>query len=423
MIQAKLHQSILERMDSVCRWYQRESSQVAVPVYSSYDIRDAGDKISTVDANIYPAGFNNICPADKETSVDLMRDYVRGHYGTDTRRVLLVTEEHTQNPHYWDNIGTLRDLMEGAGLDVRVAFAQPLDEPLRTVSATGREFQVESAMSDSGLMRDFRPQLIISNNDFSDAHESWAKNMDIPVNPPREMGWYQRRKGRYFRHYNQLVDEFCREAGLDPFLMRVETEEFLEFEIESEESRRRLASQVESMLDRLRQSYRERGISREPFVFVKNNAGTYGLAVIRVTKADEILGWTYKSRKKMKAAKGGREVEEVVIQEGIPSVVKADSASAEPVIYMIGCELAGGFLRTHSEKSETESLNSPGAVYKRLCVSDLSVNPRGCPNENVYGWIAKLGLLAIGREAREMGVAYRDYKLTSCSGQTIVQAE
>ena len=129
---------------------------------------------------------------------------------------------------------------------------------------------------------------------------------------------------------------------------------------------------------------------------------------------DEVRQWSYKSRKKMKAAKGGRDVEEVIIQEGIPSIVQTENASAEPVIYMIGCELAGGFLRTHSEKGSTDSLNSPGAVYKRLCVSDLAVRAEGCPQENVYGWSAKLGLLAIALEAEEMGVEFKKYKKAPC---------
>ena len=78
---------------------------------------------------------------------------------------------------------------------------------------------------------------------------------------------------------------------------------------------------------------------------------------------------------------------------------------------MIGCQLAGGFLRTHNKKGPKDSLNSPGAVYKRLCVSDLEIDVEGKPLENVYGWIAKLGILAIGRETRAMEVTYKDYRL------------
>ena len=168
------------------------------------------------------------------------------------------------------------------------------------------------------------------------------------------------------------------------------------------------------MLARLQLEYNKRGIQEKPFVFVKNNAGTYGLAVIRVGSGNEVREWNYKSRKKMKAAKGGREVEEVIIQEGIPSIVKADGASAEPVIYMVGCEAVGGFLRTHAEKDSTESLNSPGAVYKKLCIADLGVSVERSPLENVYSWSAKLGLLAIALEGKEMEVQYKNFIQTPC---------
>jgi glutamate--cysteine ligase len=84
---------------------------------------------------------------------------------------------------------------------------------------------------------------------------------------------------------------------------------------------------------------------------------------------------------------------------------------------MIGCELAGGFLRAHGQKGPTESLNSPGAVFKKLCVTDLKVDLHGRPMENVYGWVAKISSLAVGREAAEMGVAYTDFNVdgSKCS--------
>lgn len=414
MAKELLHKQTLTNYDQICEWFSSKTSALAYPIYSSYDIRDAGYKVTNVDANIFPAGFNNICPADKETSVDLMAAYIDKHYGSSVKNILLVTEEHTGNPYYWDNVFTIKSLIEAAGKNVEVAIPREMTEPIKVQSASGKEVTVGSALKGSVLMTEFKPDLVISNNDFSEAYEEWAQTMDIAMNPPRELGWYQRKKSRYFKFYNQLVNEFAEIAKVDPFLMRVETEEYMHFDINSEESRNALATQVDQMIAKLKTEYQKRGITQEPFVFVKNNAGTYGLAVIRVGSGDEVRQWTYKSRKKMKAAKGGREVEEVIIQEGVPSIVSAEGASAEPVIYMIGCELAGGFLRTHSEKNATESLNSPGAVYKRLCVSDLAVRPQGCPQENVYGWTAKLGLLAIAMEAQEMRVIFKNYKNSPC---------
>jgi glutamate--cysteine ligase len=412
MVKELLHKQTLANMKETCAWFKNKTGGLAYPIYSSYDIRDAGYKVTNVDANIFPAGFNNICPADKETSVDLMASYITNHYGSSTQKILLVTEEHTSNPYYWDNVYTIKSLLEGAGRTLQIAIPRELPEPLKLTSASGRELTVGSALTSGSLLKEFTPDLVISNNDFSEAYESWAQTIDFPMNPPRELGWYQRKKSRYFKFYNQLVNEFADVAKIDPFLLRVETEEYAHFDINSEDSRADLAKHVDQMLAALKTDYQKRGITQEPFVFVKNNAGTYGLAVVRVGSGDEVRQWSYKSRKKMKAAKGGRDVEEVIIQEGIPSIVQSENASAEPVIYMIGSELAGGFLRTHSEKGSTDSLNSPGAVYKRLCVSDLAVRAEGCPQENVYGWSAKLGLLAIAMEAQEMGVKFKGYKNT-----------
>ncbi|MFP5518806.1 MAG: glutamate--cysteine ligase [Bdellovibrionia bacterium] len=413
-VQLTLHKKSIENYDKICEWFSQKTATLSLPIYSSYDIRDSGYKVSNVDANIYPAGFNNICPADKETTVELFENYFKKHYSMSTQNILLVTEEHTSNAYYWDNVHAIKSLIEAGGRKVEVAIPKELAEPLQLTSASGKSVTVYSALANSPLFESFKPDLIVSNNDFSVPYEDWAPTIPWPINPPRELGWYQRKKSTYFKHYNNLVNEYAQVAQVDPFLLRVETELFANFDIGEESSRKALADRVDAMLESLRVEYRKRNIDSEPFVFVKNNAGTYGLAVVKVSSGQEVLEWSYKSRKKMKAAKGGRDVEEVIIQEGIPSIVQADGASAEPVIYMVGCELAGGFLRTHSEKSSTESLNSPGAVYKRLCVSDLAINAIGCPDENVYGWTAKLGLLAIGLEAKEMGVEFKQYQNEPC---------
>lgn len=413
-IRQYLHDQLCRHHSEVMSWFQSQTRVLEYPIYSSYDIRDSGYKVTNVDANIYPAGFNNICPTDKETSVELFKKYIDVHYPFNVKKILIITEEHTKNPYYLENVFTISDLLMNGGFEVRLAFPRDLQEVLTLESVTGHKLQFGSGYENSKWVQDFAPDLTISNNDFSLSMEEWALQSSMPMNPPRELGWYQRKKARYFKNYNQLVNDFSEIIEVDPFLMRVETEEFTEFDINSDASRDQLASQVDAFLSNLKKKYAEEKISQEPFCFVKNNAGTYGLGVVKVNSANEIKEWTYNARKKMKAAKGGRDIEQVIIQEGIPSIVQSDGASAEPVIYMIGCDLAGGFLRTHAEKSSTESLNSPGAVYKRLCVTDLYTDRAGCPKENVYGWSAKLGLLAIGREAQDMNIAFKKYTKASC---------
>lgn len=415
--QEALHQRIVRNLDQIEAWFQSVRKDVDVPFYSSYDIRDFGVKVTAVDANIYPAGFNNICPTDRENGGPLVKHYIERHYGAGPKRILLLTEEHTSNAYYWNNVAALTQLIKDAGHEVRIGFPRMQSgDVMQMQSASYGEVTVNSAVIRDGkiVVEGFAPDIVISNNDFSEAYAEWGE-LQSTLNPPRELGWYQRKKSTFFKHYNQLATEFARIIDVDPWIFTVETELFEHFDMADDASREALALKVDAMLARLKVQYEKHGIKEAPFVFVKNNSGTYGLGVMRVGSADEIRAINYKSRKKMKAAKGGRDVEEVIIQEGVPSIVKAEGVTAEPAIYLIGCQLLGGFLRTHAEKGPTESLNSPGAVYKRLCVSDLKVSVEGAPLENVYGWVAKLGLLAIGREGAEMHVEYKNYRRwTSC---------
>lgn len=416
MIQKSLHRSYCEKLGPLQKWYASKTQDLGIPIYSSYDIRDSGFKVANVDANIFPAGFNNICPTDKDYAIEIFAEALKYRYGNELERIMLVTEEHTNNPYYWENVLTIKALLESSGKKILLAIPRRLESPIEVKSVSGLPIQVVSAYEDSDWVREFKPQLILSNNDFSDSYEDWANQVTLPMNPPRELGWYQRKKSEYFKNYNALVGEFSEVCGLDPFLLNVKTELFENFEMSDENSMKALAARVDLMVEDLKSEYARRGIQQEPTIFIKNNAGTYGLGVTQVRTGADVMAWNYKSRKKMKAAKGGRDIEDVILQEGIPSTLQADGATAEPVIYMIGCELAGGFMRTHAEKSSTESLNSPGAVYKRLCVADLAVNVEGSPLENVYGWSARLGLLAIGMEARALNVNFRGIK--SVNGQS-----
>lgn len=412
-VQDHVHDRIVRNLDKIEGWFREIRKEVDVPFYSSYDVRDSGAKVVNIDANIYPAGFNNICPTDRESCGPLVKSYVERHYGSHARRILILSEEHTQNPYYWDNVAVLKGLVEDAGLEAKIAFPRPrpAEESFSMQSASRGPVQVHAAIIKDGRIsvKGFEPDVVISNNDFSEFYEEWGPQILSNINPPRELGWYQRKKSTYFKHYNKLCTDFAKLIDVEPWLFTVDTELFENFDISSDTSRDALAERVERMITRLREDYKKHGVGDEPFVFVKNNSGTYGLGVMRVQTGDDVKALNYKTRKKMKAAKGGRDVEEVILQEGVRSVVRSDGVTAEPTIYLLGCQLAGGFLRAHAEKDETESLNSPGAVYKRLCVSDLKVSVEGHPLENVYGWVAKLGLLAIGRESEEMGVKFNGY--------------
>lgn len=408
-----LHDSILHKMDDLCDWYDSQKKNLFLPFYSSYDIRDASFKVTNVDANIYPAGFNNICNIDKENAPELVQNYLNAHY-SHPRKILLITEDHFKNLHYWENVFSINELLVHAGYKVVVGMPgmDKAAEPMVMESYQGNKVTVHSVFSENGFLKTlhFEPDVVISNNDFTKLYSHWMDISKTKMTPAMELGWYQRKKSVYFKHYNEVATEFAKILQVDPWLFTVKTQLFSEFSLSSDERKQDLAKTVDQMLSQLSSEYKDRKINDAPYVFIKNNSGTYGLGVTRVNSGEDVLRWTYDARKKMKAQKGGGQFSEVIIQEGVPTVVKSDSAASEPTIYMVGAELAGGFLRTHADKDERESLNSPGAVYKKLCLSDLRIKAQGCPLENVYGWVAKMGLLAIGRETSSYNINYHGYK-------------
>ena len=377
-----LHQKLCQRREQVKQWFDSYSQQLYHPFYSSYDIRDSGFKIACVDANIFPAGFNNICDVDKDSSVEIVKDYFLKNYGNQCQRILLLTEEHTHNPYYWQNIDAIENLLVRSGLKVQVAIPSTHHSTIEVTNALG---QTRTVPSTDKIFSDKTNEidLIISNNDFSESYSELLSKIKIEINPSSLLGWHKRRKHQFFCHYNHLMEELAQIIEVDPWLLTIKTTWITDFVPDDHSSRGHLAEKVQIQLDEMRSIYQQRHIKDSASVFVKNNAGTYGLAVASVQHGEDILGWNYKSRKKMKAAKGGRAVDELIIQEGIPSIMTGVEGTAEPVIYMIGPQLAGGFLRTHSEKGPLESLNSPGAVYEKLCISDLDWKTTDCPKENV----------------------------------------
>ena len=387
----QIHQKIIDNLKELSVWFSKKIESKKLFFYSSFDIRDSNFKIACVDANAFPAGFNNICEEDQKRTSVLIRNYLN-QYQPSAKKILLLAEEHTRNLYYWDNIFIIQSLIQSAGYQVTVCVPGKQISSSQTITtASGRTIDLKILNEEEG-------DLIISNNDFSVKY-------NLPQNkeylPPVFMGWLSRKKHHFFKEYNLLTKEFAELLKIDPWHFKIETKLFSPFEIQSEDNLLQLKSSSDEMLKLLKESYQKFSISEKPYLFLKNNSGTYGLGIINIHSAEELNRWSYQSRKKMRAVKGENSVKEVIIQEGIPTALfSPDNKSAEPVIYMIGSQVAGGFLRSHKTKDHKTNLNSPGVVFKRLCMSDLEIKIQGLAMENVYSWLAKIGSLALYEEMK-----------------------
>jgi len=426
-LKRELAEKIHAHRREIAQWTLEKSRKAPPPFYSSVDLRDSGHKIVPVDSNLFPAGFNNICPEDLRTSPPILRAQVEGLAArlqmAVPQKILVIPESHTSNSWYIENLHYLTQLLREAGFEIQVGWIggaapselQMQDGSIRLVSATAKEVHAWPIRKDSGRIHagGFSPDLLLLNNDFSSGHPEILDDILQPVVPSHQLGWHTRKKSTHFKHYNSLAQEFAQLIGVDPWVLQIDTEEVDQVNFNEDLGIDRVEAAAGRVLERTRKAYIERGIEQEPFVFIKNNSGTYGMGIMVIHSAEELEKLNRRAKNKMSVGKNKLPIESMAVQEGVPTATLVDRLAAEPVIYLAGCELIGGFLRTNTERGVEENLNSQGMVFRKLCMTDLREAQEADEGidldeelpvlELVYGSVARLSALATGRELAEVG--------------------
>ena len=409
----ELEQRFLDRMPDIERWLRTHWQEQTVPFYASVDLRNAGFKLAPVDTNLFPGGFNNLNPAFLPLCVQAIQTAVE-RVCADARGVLLVPENHTRNTFYLQNVDTLRNILAQAGMRVRIGSLIPgLTEPTTVPLSSGGSLTLEPIVRTGRRvgLADFDPCMVLLNNDLSSGPPAVLQDIDQPVAPPLEAGWYNRKKSHHFGVFHTLAKEFGAMLGIDPWLIDPYFGVCGMVDFEDRAGEECLASNVATLLDRIRVKYAEYGITEKPFAIVKADAGTYGMGIMTVRDPSEVVGLNRKQRNKMAVVKEGLAVSSVIIQEGVPTFESIHDAIAEPVVYMIDRFVVGGFYRVHTERGKDENLNAPGARFVPLafeapCIPDLA-EPAGCPPNRfyAYGVVARLAQLAAAIEVEELAAA------------------
>ena len=217
-----LEQRILDRMPDIEHWLRTQWQEHAVPFYTSVDLRNAGFKLAPVDTNLFPGGFNNLNPAFVPLCVQAIQTAVE-RVCPDARGVLLVPENHTRNPFYLQNVATLRNILRQAGMRVRIGTLNP-----EITAPTVLELTTGGTLTEEPILRagkrvalaDFDPCMVLLNNDLSAGAPAILRDVDQPIVPPLEAGWYNRRKSHHFAAYHDVTRTVRRHARRRPLAAR-----------------------------------------------------------------------------------------------------------------------------------------------------------------------------------------------------------
>lgn len=412
---------LLSRSAEIEAWFRKQFYRSPAPFYCSVDLRNAGYKLAPVDTNLFPAGFNNLNPAFEPLAVTALQAALERLMPT-ACNIVLVPENHTRNLYYLEAVARLRDLIAKAGYVVRIGSISPTVTSNQTIALpSGSELLLEPLQreADKVFLPGFKPCLVLLHNDLSGGEPEILKNLAQPVVPHPKLGWNSRLKTQHFGQYQEVAEEFAEMLGIDPWLINPMFRNCGEINFLKREGEECLAANVGMLLEDIKKKYAEYGVTDEPFVIVKADAGTYGMGIMSVKSVDEIRNINRDARKKMASAKEGKEVTGAIIQEGVytfehwidkasaadASAADGQAMTAEPVVYMIDRYVIGGFYRVHAGRSNTENLNAPGAQFRQLAFNNAcncpepDASPDAEPNKfYAYGVVSRLALLAAARE-------------------------
>lgn len=407
----ELESRFLDHATEIEQWMRVQWRDHAPPFYASTDLRNSGFKLAPVDLNLFPGGFNNLNEAFLPLCVQATQSAVE-RICCDAKNLLLVPENHTRNQFYLQNVARLVSILGMAGLNVRLGTLLPeITAPTVIELANGATLTLEPLERRGGRLgvAGFEPCAILLNNDLSGGVPDVLKGIDEQwVIPPLHAGWHLRRKSVHAAAYDRVAREFADVIGIDPWRINPEFRTCGQINFQERTGEECLAAQVDELLTRIRAKYREYDITETPFVVVKADAGTYGMGVMTVKDASEVVGLNRRQRNKMSVVKEGLQVHEVIIQEGVHTFETLDGAVAEPVVYMMDHYVVGGFYRVHTERGRDENLNAPGMHFSPLAfetsgtMPDAEQAPDAPPNRfYAYGVVARLALLAASVEIEE----------------------
>ncbi|MDG1287369.1 MAG: glutamate--cysteine ligase [Rickettsiales bacterium] len=404
-----------KRGQEINDWFAARYRDKRPPFYGSVDLRHSCSKIVPVDTNLFPAGFNQLSERAKQRAQISFKRRLADQF-PNVKRVMLLAESHTRNLGYLDNLHVLAGLLEGAGAQVKIArLPSPQDQAdrmeLETASGHLMTQWVIAREGDALVLAEgWKPDVIVMNNDLSGGLPDILAGISQPVVPTLEAGWHRRRKSRHFELYDEVAIQFAKDFGLDDWKIRTLSHQCGEVNFKERHRMDCVAKAIEEMLEAITKKYTEYGITTKPYVYIKADAGTYGMGIMSAYSPDDVLQMNKKMRNKMQVVKDGAMNAQVLVQEGVPTMDKVGEAPAEPMLYAVDGQTIGGAFRVNPQRDEYRNLNATGMYFTGMCdreeaeKGDTEHVPVRLCNFQVYGLITRMANLAAAMEISEVSV-------------------
>lgn len=373
-----LQNFLTQQHDSIYQWILNKTQSInSKPIiYNSMDLRNSGFKLAPVDVNFFPAGFNNLDISSENFASKKLQDFFNQNY-PNKQNILLIGENHDRNLNYLESLYKLSKLIKQSGKNVLIAnlvnqeIKEYTTQEGNILKIDGIKFNSTKQILTPLINDGYIPDIIINNNDLSSGLPEYFNLINYnqqSMLPNFNCGWFRRKKSTYFKYYKEICEEFCTFFAIDPWFFMANFAVINEIDFKEKTGLEKLVEAVEKINNQTLQKYQEYTINRalKPYCFIKANNGTYGMGVISVENPQDLLNLNKNDRKKMHSGKQGLKIDEVLIQEGIPTIEKFGTATAEKTAYLMAGELIGGFYRCNIGKNSFISLNASSSFFEKI---------------------------------------------------------
>lgn len=410
-------EKLSSKKSTIDDFFKEQFTQNPALFYNSIDLRHSSHKICAIDTNCYPAGFNNLSESGTHKSQELINNFFANRpeltNPTQTINIFIIPENHNRNARYLENLAKIfQILQQQKNFEVYIATFNPDIQQITNLELeNGLSITLFPLHKISGKLAIFNnhnhkifADYAILNNDLTNGIPEILNNISTPINPPVEMGWFQRTKSNHFDIYNDIAKQIASIIDIDPWLISSMHEKCDDINFKENIGLECLEKNVDNLLKKIAEKYRQYNIKEQPYCYVKADNGTYGMAVWAVYSAQDITEINKKERNKMNMLKGSTQTHKVVVQEGVITHDKINNHPCEPMIYMINGDVAQYLFRCNQQRDNHISLNASGAVFFNLdnMPQDNNIFKHRDKLTDTYNLIARMASLASAIEYRKI---------------------
>ena len=384
---SELEERILEAAPVIERWFRQEWMEHSPPIYAAARVHNAGFKLATLDLDLFPRGWHMLAESTTPLAV-LAAQAALEKICPEIRRLLIVPENGTPSGADLASLCRLRDIFSLAGLQVQLGSLDPaLTAPTPLACpATGASILLEPIQRNETRLhtQDFEPCTVLLANALGAGIPGILEDIFAQhILPPLQAGWSLRRRSRHRRFYMEEAKRFGKLISVDPLLLVPLADAG---STASPQDIEKLREQASALLASIRRKYRSYGIQEQPCLLLASDAGPRGVPVQIIYDPSEINPAALPA--------------EVLMQEGVPTRERIDSAVAESWVYSIDRYVVGGYYCVHGGGA-SEMCDACSSFVPQAIAEPPQLPRAGSPEHNrfyMYGVIARLALVASSHE-------------------------